>query len=201
MRALKRAGLAAAITIVVLAAIVAMRTMRVASRSGHFEPASQLALDRDLAAERLAGAIRIKTVSTQDPAHTDAAAFAALHEYLKQTFPALHEALKSETVATHALLYTWSGSDPSLAPIILMAHQDVVPVAPETAANWTVPAFEGRISDGFIWGRGTIDDKGSLVAMMQAVELLIGDGFKPRRTIYLAFGHDEEVISTGAPTT
>ncbi|MGH7863590.1 MAG: M20 family peptidase [Candidatus Binataceae bacterium] len=201
MRALKVIGFALVALVSVLAAIVAVRTMRLASRSEHPQAAPKLALDQNVAAERLAGAIRIRTVSTQDPAHTDSAAFAALHDYLKQTFPALHEALRRETVATNALLYTWTGSDASLAPIILMAHQDVVPVAAETESQWSVPAFEGRIADGFIWGRGTIDDKGSLLAIMQATELLVTSGFKPKRTVYLAFGHDEEVISTGAPAT
>jgi len=201
LKALKRIGLAAAIITIVLAAIVAVRTMRLAPIAGRYHPALKLALDPHVAAERLAGAIRIETVSTQDPSKTDAAAFAALHDYLKQAFPAAHEALKRETVAGNALLYRWQGSDPSLAPIILMAHQDVVPVAAETESQWSVPAFEGRIANGFIWGRGTIDDKGSLLAILQAAELLVGEGFKPKRTVYLAFGHDEEVISTGAPAT
>lgn len=201
MKTLKAIGLAAVAIIVVLAAIVAVRTMRLASPSRQYQPALKLALDPHVAAERLAGAIRIKTVSTQDPSKTDAAAFATLHDYLKQAFPAAHEALKRETVAGNALLYRWQGSDPSLAPVILMAHQDVVPVGPETESQWSVPPFEGRIADGFIWGRGTIDDKGSLLAIMQATELLVEEGFKPKRTVYLAFGHDEEVISTGAPET
>jgi carboxypeptidase PM20D1 len=82
-----------------------------------------------------------------------------------------------------------------------MAHQDVVPVSPGTELQWSVPAFEGRIADGFIWGRGTIDDKGGLLAILEATEVLLGQSFKPRRTIYLAFGHNEEVVSTGAPET
>ncbi len=201
MRTLKAIGLAVVAIVVVLGAAVAVRTMRIASSTERYTPAPRLAIDANLAAERLAGAIRIKTVSTQDPSRFDAAVFTAFREYLKRTFPTVHEALKSETVAGHALLYTWRGSDPSLAPIILMAHQDVVPVAPETESQWSVPAFEGRIAQGFIWGRGTIDDKAGLLAILEAIELLLGQGFKPRRTVYLAFGHDEEVVSTGAPET
>jgi carboxypeptidase PM20D1 len=74
-----------------------------------------------------------------------------------------------------------------------MAHQDVVPVSPGTESKWEVPPFAGEVKDGFVWGRGAWDDKGNLIAQMEAVEMLVASGFKPRRTVYLAFGHDEEV--------
>ncbi|MDO9193485.1 MAG: M20 family peptidase, partial [Undibacterium sp.] len=104
-----------------------------------------------------------------------------------------HARLKRETIGAASLLYTWTGSDTSAKPIMLMAHQDVVPIAPDTEKNWQQPPFDGVIQDGFIWGRGSWDDKGNLFAIMEAVESLLQDGFIPRQTIYLAFGHDEEV--------
>jgi carboxypeptidase PM20D1 len=96
------------------------------------------------------------------------------------------------------LLFTWAGSDPSLQPVMLMAHQDVVPVGAGTEDKWDAPPFSGAIQNGYIYGRGAIDDKGSLVAIMEAVEALIHSDFKPARTVHLMFGHDEEVSGSGA---
>jgi carboxypeptidase PM20D1 len=96
------------------------------------------------------------------------------------------------------VLYRWQGSDPSLDPLLLLAHQDVVPVPPETEARWSQPPWDGVIADGFVWGRGAMDDKGNLLAILEAVETLAARGFAPPRTVYLAFGHDEEVGGTGA---
>jgi carboxypeptidase PM20D1 len=76
---------------------------------------------------------------------------------------------------------------------LLLAHQDVVPVDPGTEAQWSHPPFAGAIADGYVWGRGAVDDKSSVIAVLEAVETLVADGYQPRRTVYLAFGHDEEV--------
>jgi len=141
--------------------------------------------------ERLSAAVQLRTLWTPDDAH--AAEFDALHQLLQASFPAAHTALQRQAIGRHALLYTWPGSDPKALPIALMAHQDVVPVAPGTESDWKVPPFSGAIKDGFIWGRGAWDDKGSLMATMEAVEALARAGFKPRQTVYLAFGADEEV--------
>jgi carboxypeptidase PM20D1 len=105
----------------------------------------------------------------------------------------VHAALKLEKVNGYGLLYQWAGSDSSLAPAVLLAHQDVVPVEPGTEGKWTEPPFGGTIAGGYVWGRGALDDKGSLVAILEAIEHLISTGAKPRRTVYLAFGYDEEV--------
>ena len=98
-----------------------------------------------------------------------------------------------EVIGSYGLLYTWPGSDPKAAPIALMAHQDVVPIAPGTEGDWQQPPFSGAVSGGFVWGRGAWDDKGNLMSMLEAVELLAGSGFTPRQTVYLVFGHDEEL--------
>jgi carboxypeptidase PM20D1 len=148
------------------------------------------------AAERLGGALRIPTVSEEDPTRFDGDAFRALHAYLEQAFPRVHSQLRRETVQSHSLLYTWHGSDPSLKPILLMGHLDVVPVEPGTEKQWQVDPFGGRIADGFIWGRGAIDNKSAVVGTLEAVEMLLGEGFRPARTVYLAYGHDEEVGGT-----
>jgi carboxypeptidase PM20D1 len=105
----------------------------------------------------------------------------------------VHATLQREVVGSKALLYTWTGTDPQAKPIALMAHQDMVPIAPGTEKAWTVDPFAGEIKDGFIWGRGTLDNKSNLFAQMEAIELLIGAGFKPKQTVYLVMGDDEEV--------
>ena len=145
------------------------------------------------AAERLAGAIRFATISHEDPAHFDSAAFASLHRYLEAQFTRVHSQLRRETVARHSLLYTWQGSDPSLKPILLMGHMDVVPLEPGTERQWEEEPFDGRIRDGFIWGRGAIDNKSAVVGTLEAVEMLLAEGVRPARTVFLAYGHDEEV--------
>jgi carboxypeptidase PM20D1 len=103
-----------------------------------------------------------------------------------------------EIVGPGALVYTWPGSDPSLAPIVLMAHQDVVPVTPGSEGQWTHPPFDGVIADGAVWGRGSVDDKGSLVSIFEALDQLAAAGFKPRRTVIIVSGQDEETVGSGA---
>ncbi|KAK4701729.1 Gly-Xaa carboxypeptidase, partial [Phenoliferia sp. Uapishka_3] len=117
-----------------------------------------------------------------------------LGKYLEKTFPMLHEKLSLEMVAVYGRLYTWEGSNKSLKPMILMAHQDVVPVNPSTVNQWTYEPFSGhQDSEGWIWGRGSADCKNTLVGILAAVEQLVSEGFEPERTIILSFGFDEEI--------
>jgi carboxypeptidase PM20D1 len=147
----------------------------------------------DGAIERFSEAVRIRTVSPQDPADFDPSAFVAFHAFLERAYPRTHATLEREVVAGYSLLYTWPGSDASLAPILLTSHIDVVPIVPGSEARWTHPAFDGVVADGFLWGRGTLDDKVGVMATLEAVESLVEGGFAPARTVYLAFGHDEEL--------
>jgi carboxypeptidase PM20D1 len=156
------------------------------------EPATALNIDAQEAAEHLAGAVRIKTITYDDQSDTSKTPFLALHDYLAKQFPQAHKVMRREIVNGYSLLYTWPGTDPTAKPILLLAHQDVVPVAPGTEKAWKHDPFAGLIQNGFVWGRGAWDNKGNLCAMMQAVELLAKNGFRPARTIYFAFGHDEE---------
>lgn len=157
-------------------------------------------IDALAAAERLAGAIRFPTVSilvgspgsagsVGDAAGRDTAAFFGLHQYLLDTFPNVSRVLTREAVANFSLLYTWRGTNAALPPVVLLSHLDVVPAE---AGGWTHGPFSGDIADGRIWGRGTIDDKSGVLGLLEAVEALIASGFIPVRTIYLAFGHNEE---------
>ncbi|HEY7213736.1 MAG TPA: M20 family peptidase [Thermoanaerobaculia bacterium] len=190
---MKRAFAILGLVLAVLVIVLVLRTALVKSRQIRAAPVNDLAIDSRAAAGRLAGAIRFPTVSHEDGRNVEAAAFRGLHEYLQRNFPRVHAALTRETVAGYSLLYTWKGSDPGLAPILLMSHQDVVPVEPGTEKDWTHPAFSGLIDGGYVWGRGTLDDKVGVLAILEAAETLLARGFQPQRTVYFAFGHDEEV--------
>jgi carboxypeptidase PM20D1 len=181
--------------LLLLAAGVAANTWRQGSRQVDVAPAPPITIDEKAVAEKLAGAVRFKTVSSLTDPDLNKDQFLAQQEYLKQRFPRVHAMLKREVVGELSLLYTWQGKDPQAKPIAFMAHQDVVPIEPGTEAKWTSPAFGGEIKDGFVWGRGAWDDKGNLVAQMEAVEMLLASGFQPRQTVYLISGADEEVNS------
>jgi carboxypeptidase PM20D1 len=158
-----------------------------------------VAVDSAGAIARLSAAVQLQTISYEEGTRViDSAAFRALHEHLRTSFPLVHQRLTRETVAGLSLLYTWRGSDPSLAPVIVMAHLDVVPVVPGTEKDWMQPPFSGVVADGFVWGRGSMDDKVSVMAALEGAEQALRAGFQPKRTIYFAFGHDEEVGGTGA---
>ena len=176
-----------------VAVAVGVNTARSGSRQLAVAPAPALAIDEAAAAQRLGEALRFMTISDYKDAEANAAEFDKLHAHLQASFPRLHAALKRENVNGKALLYTWQGSDPAAAPAMWMAHQDVVPIAPGTEKSWLQQPFSGVVRDGFIWGRGAWDDKGNLYAQMEAIEMLLAAGFQPRRTLYLAYGADEEV--------
>ena len=188
----RRVAYALALALALLAIAVAIGTLRHGSRQLTVPAAAGIAIDPAAAAERLAGAVRIRTVSYETPSEESRAELGRLHAYLEHAFPRTHATLRREIVGGYSLLYTWPGRDPAARPILLMAHQDVVPVAPGTEGSWHADPFGGEIRDGYVWGRGTWDDKGNLMAILEAVELLASAGFEPRQTLYLAFGHDEE---------
>lgn len=194
---IRAAALLGAGAIMVLAAVVGIRTAIFEAPGADFgavKLAPAVPIDADQAARHLSQAVQFRTVSHQDPAQDDRAQWDAQRAWLVQTYPKFHAVAMREIVGDGALIYTWKGSDPSLPPIILMAHQDVVPVADETLSRWKAPPFSGAIEDGAVWGRGAIDDKGSLVALMEAAEALAARGFQPKRTILIVSGNNEEVV-------
>lgn len=152
--------------------------------------------------EHLAGAIRIPTVSQDDRSTVDRGAFEQLRLLLESTYPKAWTALDIETFSDHGLMFTWHGSDRGAAPaLVLMAHQDVVPIEESSAGRWSNPPFEGHRTDTHLIGRGAIDDKGSLIAIFEAVESLLEVGTELRRTLILAIGHDEEVMGAQGAAT
>ncbi len=182
--------------IAVLAATMAARTFMMTSRDIEVPPPTAITIDSNAAAARLAEAVRFRTVSRGPDTAVQDAAFRGLHEFLARSFPLVQAALQREVIGGYSLLYTWRGSDPKLKPVLLMGHMDVVPVEDDTESAWTQAPFSGAITDGAIWGRGTLDDKISVLATLEAVEYLLAQGVTPKRTVYLAFGHDEEIGGT-----
>lgn len=125
--------------------------------------------------------------------------FEKFHDYLEKTYPLVHKHLQLKKINKFGLVYTWKGKDTSKKPIMLTAHQDVVPVPHETIDQWTFPPFEGGFDGKYLYGRGVSDCKNLLIALMGTIELLLEeDKFKPQRTIILAFGYDEEAAGKGA---
>ncbi len=186
------------IIVLVFIIILIVKALTVSSKQVEVKETIPYKIDIMTVAKHLSEAIQIPTISNHDSSKTDTKPFEQFHTFLAKTYPKLHKTLKKEVVKGYALLYTWKGSDPSLKPILLMAHQDVVPVDAVTLDQWTHPGFSGAIADGYIWGRGALDVKNALISIMESIEYLVNKGFVPKRTIYVAFGHDEEVGGEGA---
>ena len=190
---IKRIGGIVAVVLGGLAVVLVANTFRQDSRQVAVEPAALLDVDAQASAGRLGRMVAFATISHLSRSDFDPGPFQDLQAYVAQAYPLMQATLTREVVNGYSLLYTWHGSDPGLKPMILMAHMDVVPIEPGTESKWTYPAFSGRVADGYVWGRGAMDDKASLTGIFEAVEGLLAQGFEPRRTVYLAFGHDEEV--------
>ena len=150
-------------------------------------------VDEDAAAKHLGEAITFRTVTYADEDKVEWAEFERFHKWLEEAYPNVHKKLSREVVSRASLLYKWRGCDQTLKPFGLLAHMDVVPVEESTLSNWTHPPFDGFVDDETVWGRGANDMKNQLVALMEAVEALIIEGYTPERDIYICFGHNEEV--------
>jgi carboxypeptidase PM20D1 len=177
----------------VVTSIVVGRTLIMGVSPTPPPSAPAITLDSAGAADRLAQAIRLRTISWGPDAPTEDEAFRSMQVLLEHSFPRIQSTLSRDIVNGDSLLYRWQGSDPALAPILLIAHMDVVPGDMGTTANWTHGPFSGDVADGYIWGRGTLDDKSAVMGALEAVEYLLGQGVTPKRSVYLAFGHDEEL--------
>ena len=165
------------VVIIALVAVVGLShvNLRTAHRRGDRDGHTRTGVhvDSALAAKHLAEAVRFRTVSHQDAQENDTAEWDRLHAWLQATYPAAHAAMTREVVAGHTLVYTWRGVDPSLPPIVLLAHHDVVPVTPGTEHDWTHPPFEGVIADGAVWGRGPSTTRDRWSDCSKALESLV----------------------------
>ncbi len=163
-------------------------------------PAAPISVS-DSAVQRFAGAIRIPTVSFTDYALTDTTQFDKFLTYIRASYPLIYQRLKYQTFNQYGMLYEWKGRNPALKPVLLMAHYDVVPVIQGTQRMWKRPPFAGVVEDGYLYGRGTLDDKMSVMGLLESIEYLLKTDFQPERTLFLAFGQDEETTGKlGAQT-
>ncbi len=141
----------------------------------------------------LQSAIRIPTVSYDGHINTDTAGFLALHRLFDSVYPLTKQRLEKTVINSFSLIYRWKGKSSAAKPSILYAHLDVVPIESVNKSEWTHAPFSGDTAEGMVWGRGTLDDKGSAIAMLESTEALLMQGFTPENDIYLVFGHDEEI--------
>jgi len=177
----------------IVASVIIFRLLALSSRQSKSIPGNSVILDENALAERLEKAVKFQTISYEDKTQFNQDEFIGFQKFLEQSFPKVHAAIKKEIISDYSILYTWEGQDDKEVPILLAAHMDVVPAELESGSNWTYPPFKGCIADGFIWGRGALDDKASVLGILEAMEKLLEGGYTPRRTIYIAFGHDEEI--------
>ena len=144
--------------------------------------------------QRLSRALRCATISEADRPEANADAFAQLEALIEESFPNASALRVADDPPEGGLLWAWPGARAELAPGVLLAHHDVVPAAEATLPRWSCPPFSGDVKDGFIWGRGALDNKSNLFAMLEAIEDALKRGARPERTLYLYSGADEEVL-------
>ncbi len=182
-----------AIALVFLLAVLLFNALRLTSKQmTDITPASVIPFS-DSIVQHFADAIKIKTVSNGDSSKMDSVEFEKFIAFVERTYPLVHSKLKHERVNTYGLLFEWKGRDLSLLPTMMIGHYDVVPMIKGTEKLWQHEPFSGAIDSGFIYGRGTIDDKLTVIGILESVEYLLKQNFQPERTMYLGFGFDEEV--------
>ncbi len=196
---IKKLFITIGILLLVAVTYLLFNTFTFSSKQLHLSTKQTIAVS-DSSISRLQKAISFKTVSYDDSTKFDSTAFIGFHQFLTQAFPKIFQKLTIEKVNKYSLILHWKGKS-SGNPLVMMAHQDVVPVEEGTLNQWAVAPFKGEIKNGFVYGRGAVDDKGSLMAILESLELLLGEGFQPEKDIYFAFGHDEEATGRkGAKT-
>lgn len=182
------------LALVLLALVVAVRTaLYTPGAAEAVAPGEPIDIDEARVLHRLGEAIGFATISRQPPEPIDADAFEGFLGWLEATYPRVFQSLEAQRLGRYSLLLTWRGRSDSADPVLLAAHYDVVPVVPGSESAWTHPPFAGRMEDGYVWGRGALDNKNAVVALMESVDWLLARGEAPARTVYLSFGHDEEV--------
>ena len=189
---IKKILLALLIIVLLAAVFITYKAINFQSRQIQVAPIEKRDISEN-AVTNYSEALQIKTVSPEDPADFDSTEFRRFNQFLKTTYPLTDSLLEKKVFNEFSWLYKWQGSDQSLKPLLFMGHIDVVPVIEENIPDWDEDPFGGAIKDGIIWGRGAIDDKISVIGLLEASEVLLSEGFTPKRTIYFAYGHDEEI--------
>lgn len=177
------------LAIIIIAGIVTVKTAGVSSRQADIKTLSPGVVAPG-AEERLSKAIQLPTIS--DVTQFDTSSFLLLDSLIRKEFPLVDSLLQRIDISPLSLSFKWPGKNRDLLPTLLMGHLDVVPIEPGTEPSWDADPFGGTISDGYIWGRGSLDNKVSVFGILESIEQLLSEGYIPGRTIYLAFGHDEE---------
>lgn len=183
------------LVIVIFLAVILIRAVRFQPHLQLDRSEEKVTLDSDKMVRDLQEMIRCKTISYNDENLIDKEEFRKFRELLPKLYPHIHETCERTFLGVNGMLYHWKGKQEG-APVVLMSHYDVVPVE---EAQWEKPAFEGILEDGVIWGRGTLDTKGTLCGIMEAAEKLISEGFTPEHDIYFAFSGQEEINGSTCP--
>jgi carboxypeptidase PM20D1 len=173
-----------------LAALLFISALRFARPVPEYPEIETEEVDGDVLAEHLSEVIRVRTIAAEELTGTQRDEYLSLHRTLLKQFPRVHTTLEVRTSQDLSLLYIWSGRNPKLPGVLLSGHYDVPYVDPKKVDQWKVQPFSGQVQEGFVWGRGAMQGKGQMVAILQAVEILLRKGCIPERTVYLAFGHD-----------
>jgi carboxypeptidase PM20D1 len=194
---IKKILLSLGIVLLLLIAILLFNTFR--AKPWPVKPADEVQRPLpDSAIQHFSEAVQIPTISISDTSAIDTAAFKAFNSFIERAYPLIHQHLSKTFINQFSIVFEWKGQNASLAPIILMGHYDVIPVETASLNKWIVPPFSGTITDTCIWGRGAADDKSGVISTLEATEAMLRKGFVPRRSIYLCFGHDEEIGGAGA---
>ena len=179
--------------ILILIGVCALFTIRFSSSQIQVDAVAPIVIPEQ-SIKNISRAIQIPTISA--PRRADTTNLLTLDTLIQQTYPRLDTLLERLPVAPLSLVWKWPGKNPKLTPILLMGHVDVVSVEQSSLSQWVNPPFSGAIEDDYLWGRGTLDDKLAVFSILEAVEGLLAEDYQPERTVYLAFGHDEEVGGT-----
>lgn len=143
--------------------------------------------------DRLIRAIQYPTISYEDISEIDYSPYEEFISFLEEHYPHIHRDTEHRRIGEYSLLFKWTGSRPDLKPAMFIGHYDVVPVSDNTELLWSYEPFGGEMEEGFVWGRGAMDDKSGIMSVIEAAEYLISEGFENERTIYIALHHDEEI--------
>jgi len=197
---MKKILLFIAAIVVVLLVVVIFRATTVFENNQYqvTDSLKPIALDESAVIDRFSQALQIPTISYDDTSLLDHGAFQDFHQHLLQSFPLMHAKTQLTKFNDYSMVYRLKGQNSQLKPALFMGHMDVVPVDEQTQDQWLQPPFSGNVIDGVIWGRGAIDDKVSVLALMESMEWYLQQNNQPERDIYFAFGHDEEVGGKGA---
>ncbi|MBV1914756.1 MAG: M20 family peptidase [Pseudomonadales bacterium] len=190
---MKKIALTLLVITLILVVCIGVNTLQFTSKQPNVASIDGIEVNTARAVQTLSAAIKLETISHQNSKDAVDQPFFELAQLISDRFPAVAQNLQKTVINKKSLLYKWQGKNSQLKPITFLAHLDVVPAEQGTLDQWKYPPFSGVIAEGFVWGRGTLDDKSSVLGTLEAVEHLIESGFAPNRTVYLAFGHDEEI--------